>query len=62
MDTLSYGLSMTRLVFQYQGGLEQSKMRFQLDQLFIKGQQERIQRENQEKKQAAQIAAGMYTE
>ena len=44
-----------------QGGVEQSNMRFQLEQLFVKGEQERIQKENQEKKEAEQIAAGRFS-
>ena len=34
-------------------------MKYQLEQLFMEGEQERIQRENREKKEAEQIAAGM---
>ncbi len=48
-------------LFNPQGGLEQSKMKFQLEQLFVKGEHERIQRENQEKKEAEQIAASKFS-
>ena len=35
-------------------------MKMQLERLFVEGEQERIQKENQEKKQAEQIAAGLW--
>ena len=35
-------------------------MKLQLERLFVEGEQERIQIENQEKKQAEQIAAGEW--
>lgn len=35
-------------------------MKYQLEQLFMEGEQERIQKENQEKKEAEQIAAGTF--
>ena len=34
-------------------------MEMQLDKLFVEGEHERIQKENLEKKQAEQIAAGV---
>ena len=41
-----------------QGGFEERGMKLQLERLFIEGEQERIQQENLEKKEAEQIAAG----
>lgn len=35
-------------------------MKLQLERLFVEGEQERIKKENLEKKEAEQIAAGSY--
>ena len=43
----------------FKGNSDMRAMKMQLERLFMEGEQERIQKENQEKKQAEQIAAGL---
>ena len=49
-----------RLYSVFQGGSEMSSMQMELGRCFLEGEQDRIQQENLEKKQAEQVAAGMH--